>query len=56
MKKVGIILLIFQAISLIPAIATGDNIFAYGIANLIGRFAFGIVGAILLIKSNKKKK
>ena len=56
MKKAGIILLIIQAISLIPAITMGDNIFENGVANLLGRFSFGIVGTILLIKASKKKK
>ena len=56
MKKAGIILLIIQAISLIPAIIMGDNIFENGIANLIGRLSFGIVGVILIILHYKKKR
>ena len=56
MKTAGIILIIIQCISLFPAIITGDNIFSYGFANLLGRFAFGIAGVILLIVANKKKK
>ena len=58
MKTAGIILLVLQAVSLFAAIVSGDNIFANGLANLIGRQSFGIVGAVLLIiyykKQNKK--
>ena len=56
MKIAGIILIIIQIISLIPAIITGDNIFAYGLANLIGRCLFGIIGVILIIIPSRKKK
>lgn len=56
MKRIGIALIIIQVISLIPAIATGDNIFGYGLANLLGRFLFGIVGIILIIVAKKKSK
>jgi hypothetical protein len=56
MKRIGIALIIVQMISLIPAIAMGDNIFAYGLPNLIGRFAFGIAGVILLAVGSKKNK
>ena len=56
MKIAGILLLVAQFISLIPVVITGENIFENGIANLIGRLSFGIVGAILLIIYYKKKK
>ena len=55
MEIAGIILIIIQLISFIPAIILGDNIFAYGLANLIGRCAIGIVGVILLIIASNKK-
>jgi len=54
MKKIGIALIVLQFISLIPAIIRGDNIFANGFANLIGRCTFGIAGVVLLIIDNKK--
>jgi len=56
MKIAGIILLIVQALSLIPALVAGDNIFSYGFANLLGRLSFGIVGVILLIIARKRGK
>ena len=55
LKIVGIILLALQAISLFPALISGDNIFLGGIPNLIGRLIFGIVGVILLIIAHKKE-
>ena len=55
MKKAGIILLVLQAIVFLAAIFSGDNIFAYGIANLIGRCLFGIIGGILLVVDKKKR-
>lgn len=55
MKVAGIILLIVQAVSLFPALVSGEDIFANGIVNLIGRFSFAIVGIILLIIANRKK-
>ena len=54
MKIAGIILLVLQVISLIPAIITGDNIFQNGLANLVGRFIFGIIGGILLVIAYRK--
>ena len=48
MKKAGIILLILQAVSLIPAIITGD-LAGHTLSWYVGRFSFGIVGIILLI-------
>lgn len=56
MKIAGIVLLILQVISLIPALLTGDNVFGNGVANLLGRFIFGIVGAVLLIIAYKRNK
>lgn len=56
MKKVGIALIIVQLISFIPVIINGDNIFAYGLANLIGRCIFGIVGVVLIIIANNKSR
>ena len=53
MKKVGIALIILQLVSFISPIIRNDNIFGNGIANLIGRCAFGIVGVILLIVASK---
>ena len=55
MKLAGIILIILQIVSFVPAIVTGDNIFSRGFFNLIGRLSFGIVGIILLIISKKRK-
>lgn len=55
MKIIGIILIVLQVISFIPAIVTGDNIFSHGIPWLIGRFSFAIVGIILLVIASKRK-
>lgn len=55
MKITGIVLIVLQLISLIPSLATGENIFQYGFPNLFGRFALGIIGIILLVISLKKK-
>ena len=56
MKIAGIVLLILQAVSLVPALVTGENIFENGVANLIGRFSFAIIGIILLVIAARKKK
>lgn len=56
MKVAGIILIILQVASFIPALASGENIFANGFANLIGRCLLGIVGVILLIIAHKRNK
>lgn len=56
MKKIGIILIILQLVSFIVPILRGDNIFANGLANLLGRCALGIVGVVLLIVANKRNK
>ena len=55
MKITGIVLIVLQLISLIPSLAMGENIFQYGFPNLLGRFALGIIGIILLVISLKKK-
>lgn len=49
MKKAGIILIILQIVSLIPSFIRGENLFANGFANLLGRFIFAILGVILLV-------
>ena len=56
MKIAGIILIIVQVISVIGTAMAGVNIFDYPLPNVIGRFIFGIVGAILLVISYKRKK
>lgn len=56
MRDAGIILIILQVISFIPAIVSGDNIFANGFVNLLGRCALGIVGVILFVVANKRNK
>jgi len=55
MKIAGIILLIFQVISLIPTLVTGDGLSGHIFAWYIGRFSFGIVGAILLVIHHRRK-
>ncbi len=56
MKIAGIILIVLQVLSLIPALAAGENIFGNGGANLIGRFFFGILGVFLLFLAKPKPK
>ena len=56
MKIAGIVLVVIQVLSFIPAAVMGDNIFGYGLANLIGRCSIGIVGVILLLIAHKRKK
>jgi len=56
MKIAGVLLLVLQVVSLIPSLASGDNIFENGIPNLLGRFIFAIIGVILLIIAKKKNK
>lgn len=56
MRIAGIILIVLQCLSFISAIMMGDNIFAYGLANLVGRCIFGIIGAILLMIAHKREK
>lgn len=53
--KAGIILIILEIISLIPSFVTGENVFDNNFAYILGRFSFGIVGVILIIKAYKKK-
>ena len=55
MKKIGIALIILQFVSFIPTIIRGDDIFANGFANLLGRCIFGIVGVILIVVARRSK-
>ena len=52
----GIVLIVIQVFSFIPDLVLGQNIFNRTIPYLIGRFSFGIVGIILIVKANKKKQ
>ena len=54
MKILGIILLVFQAISIYGLIISGDSL-PNSIPGLIGYFWAAIIGVILLIKASKKK-
>ena len=54
MKIAGIVLIILQVVSLIPALVSGEAVFVGGIPNLLGRFAFGIIGVILLVIAHKR--
>ena len=56
MKIAGIILLVLQVVSFIPSLAAGESIFGYGFANAFGRCLLGIVGIILIIIANRKKR
>ena len=56
LKIAGIVLLILQVFSLIGSVASGVPLYNGSIANLIGRFLFGIVGGILLFISLSKSK
>lgn len=56
LKIAGIVLLILQVFSLIGSIASGAPLYNGSIANLIGRFLFGIVGALLLLIYVQKSK
>ena len=49
LKIIGIILLVLQLLSLIGMLAGGAPLFNGSIANLIGKFFFGIIGGILLL-------
>ena len=52
----GIVLVALQIISLIPSIILGENIFAGGLFFLLGRYSFGIIGAVLIIRGVRKRK
>jgi len=52
----GIILVLLQIIGLIPSIILGENIFAGGLFFLLGRYSFGIIGAVLIIRGVRKRK
>jgi len=56
MKIAGIVLIVMQVLSFVPMVITGENILAYGIANMIGRCSIGIVGVILLLIARKRKR
>ena len=59
MKIAGIILIVIQIIAtvggIIGAVAGGTNPFAGGFWGLLGYFAFGIIGVILLIIHHNRK-
>ncbi len=52
----GIILVVLQIVGLIPAVIAGENIFAGGLFFLLGRYSFGIIGTVLIIRGVKKRK
>ena len=52
----GIILVLLQIIGLLPSIILGENIFAGGLFFLLGRYSFGIIGAVLIIRGVRKRK
>ncbi len=52
----GIVLVALQIIGLIPSIILGENIFAGGLFFLLGRYSFGIVGTVLIIRGVKKRR
>lgn len=54
--KVGVILLILLVISLIPSCVTGENLFDNSFPYIVGRFLFGIIGVILIVRAYIKKK
>ena len=54
-KTIGIILIVLQIFALVGMAASGGPIFNGSFANLIGKFIFGIVGAVLLISAAAKK-
>ena len=56
LKIIGFILIGIQAISLFPALISGENIFANGFANLCGRLIFAFIGVILLLIGYLSKK
>ena len=54
--KVGVVFLVLQVISLIPSCVTGENLFDNSFPYIIGRFLFGIIGIILIVRAYGKKK
>lgn len=54
-KTIGIILIVLQIFALVGMAASGGPFFNGSFANLIGKFIFGIVGAVLLISAAAKK-
>lgn len=57
MKKVAIVLLVLQVLGLFGGVVNGSlaRILTGGIPIMLGYFLPGIIGVILLVKSNKKK-
>jgi len=55
MKITGIILITLQVIAIISRIIQQKSFLELGFLGLIGYFIFGIIGIILLVKSQKKK-
>jgi len=62
MKIAGIILLVLQAVALFGSVVNGSisTMFSisggYAVGRLLGYFLPAIIGVILLVKANKKKK
>ena len=56
MKIAGILLIIAQAIAVFSFYMAGESLGDYTLPGLLGRFAAGIVGVILLIIDRKRKK
>ena len=56
MKIAGIVLILAQIVSMFPMLITGEDLSGHTFAWFLGRFSFGIVGVILLILSQRKKK
>lgn len=56
MKKVAIVLLVLQALAIFGGIVNGSlaGILTGGIPIMLGYFLPGIIGVILLVKSNKR--
>lgn len=56
MKKVAIVLLVLQALDIFGGIVNGSlaGILTGGIPIMLGYFLPGIIGVILLVKSNKR--
>lgn len=61
MKKVGIVLIVLQVFAALGGIASGNAPFlniggAADIFKLLGYFAPGIIGVVLIVKAGKKEK
>lgn len=55
MKLIGWVLIAVQILSLISPIVKGENIFNGTIPYIIGRFSFGVIGIILVLKGKKRE-